>query len=120
MIDRWLKDSSAGRYDSDIEPTIPVARSKGARKRPRSKQVATGWNGMSDLSTTTWDGDMGMDYISGMDFVNTDISQCVDTVMTGMYTQPLERDVLRMIERDQQVSTNPTITIEARHKQVCS
>ena len=115
MIDRWLKNGSGG---SDIEPTIPQVTRNGARKRLQSKRLATGWNGMTD--TTTWDGDrdMGMDYISEMDFVNTDISQCVDTVMAGMYTQPLERDVLRMIERDQQVSTNPAITMEARHKQV--
>ena len=114
MIDKWLKDSSGGRYGSDIEPTIPLASSNGARKRQRSKHVATGRNGVTDTTG------MGLDYISGMDFVNTDISQCVDTVMAGMYTQPLEHDVLRMIDRDQQVSTNPAVTMEARHKQVCS
>jgi len=115
VIDRWLKNGSGG---SDVEPTIPLVSRNGARMRLQSKHLATGWNGVTDA--TTWDGDrdMGMDYISEMDFVNTDISQCVDTVMAGMYTQPLERDVLRMIERDQQISTNPAITMEARHKQV--
>jgi len=118
VIDRWLKDSRGESYSKDIEPTIPLVSRNGARKRLRSKHVTTGWNGVTD--GTTWDGDrdMGMDYISEMDFVNTDISRCVDTVMAGMYTQPLEHDVLKMIERDQQASTNPAITMEARHKQV--
>ena len=124
IIDEWLKDDiGAVKYGDSIAPSIPLTQKRTKTANTHSKRSNSRTHdrlSRDDLlvSSTEWNGDSGgTDYITGMDFVNTDISRCVEQVLAGMNTQPLEHDVLKMIE-GQQTSTNPAITMEMRHKQV--
>ena len=123
IIDEWLKDDTGVvKYGDATAPLIPLAQNRTKTTNSRSKRSNSKAHDQlaldSLLVSTEWNGDSeSTDYITGMDFVNTDISRCVEQVMVGMYAQPVEHDVLRMIE-SQQMTSNPTITMEMRHKQV--
>ena len=120
IIDEWLKDD---KYGDGMAPSIPLVQNRTKTTNSRSKRSNSKTRDQLDqdsvlVSSTEWNGDSSStDYITGMDFVNTDISRCVEQVMAGMYTQPVEHDVLKMIE-SQQTTSNPAITMEMRHKQV--
>ena len=91
---------------------------KSRNKRAKHETLSQPYNCDQLALPQEWNGDLeNTDYITGMDFVNTDISQCVEQVMAGMYTQPVERDVVKMIE-SQPATSNPAVTMEMRHKQV--
>ena len=119
IIDEWLKeDTEVVKYGDVNAPSTVLAQNRVKTTRSRNKRLKT--CDLDDLlvSHTNWNGDLeNTDYITGMDFVDTDISDCVQQVMAGMYTQPLECDVVKMIE-SQQATSNPAITMEMRHKQV--
>ena len=122
IIDEWLKDDiGVVKYGDGTAPLIPLAQNRTKTTNSRSKRSnskAHDQLAQDSLLSTEWNGDSeSTDYITGMDFVNTDISRCVEQVMAGMYTQPVEHDVWRMIE-SQQMTSNPAITMEMRHKQV--
>ena len=91
---------------------------KSRNKRAKNKTIHQPYSDDILALPKEWNGDLEKtDYITGMDFVNTDISHCVEQVMAGMYTQPVERDVVKMIGSQPAIS-NPAITMEMRHKQV--
>lgn len=124
IIDYWLRDDLGGANygDGNSPPHAPpdplLQNRKGRNKRVNNKTVRQPYNEDLVGLPKEWNGDLeNTDYITGMDFVNTDISHCVEQVMAGMYTQPVERDVLKMIESQPAIS-NPAITMEMRHKQV--
>ena len=124
IIDDWLKDDlGTTNYEgSNSPPHVPPSpllhNRKSRNKRAKNKTVHQPYNEDLLALPKEWNGDLeSTDYITGMDFVNTDISHCVEQVMAGMYTQPVERDVLKMIE-SRPATSNPAITMEMRHKQV--
>ena len=100
-------------------PRLPSQnRVKTQSKHAKSKAVRQLNNDDPLALSKEWNGGLeSKDYISGMDFVNTDISHCVEQVMAGMYTHPVEHDVLKMME-SQPTTSNPAVTMEMRHKQV--
>ena len=106
------------KYGDVNAPSTVLAQNRVKTTRSRDKRSKTCDLDNLLVSHTNWNGDSeNTDYITGMDFVDTDISDCVQQVMAGMYTQPLECDVVKMIE-SQQATSNPAITMEMRHKQV--
>lgn len=125
IIDEWLKDGlGAVKYEhSDAPPQSTRERVNTARrpnKESRNKTIDRLHNNDLLTSSTEWNGDSeNTDYISGTDFVNTDISHCVEQVMAGMFTRPLDSDILKMTESNWPTASNPAITMEMRHKQVC-
>jgi len=120
IIDDWLKDDLGvvNYTDTSSNTTLLPLSQKRVKVKTCHKRAHNTVNDNSLVLPTEWSGDLEKtDYITGMDFVNTDISQCVEQVMAGMYTRPVEHDVLRMVESQQTVS-NPVITMEMRHEQV--
>ena len=121
IIHDWLKDDSvAVNYEGGYTPPELPTQNRVKTKSKRAKNKAFKQLNNGDLSALPkeWNGDLeSRDYISGMDFVNTDISHCVEQVMAGMYTHPVEHDVLKMMESEPTTS-NPAVTMEMRHKQV--
>lgn len=119
IIDDWLKDDNLGavRYKDGGAPSssLPQYRVK-TRKGSNESSTDKSFSQLHNVDPLGVDFE-NTDYITGMDFVNTDISRCVEQVMAGMYTQPVEHDVLKMIKSHQTVN-NPAITMEMRHKQV--
>lgn len=111
-------DLGAVKYGDDNEPSIPLSQNRTKTTRTCHKRSGNKTNDHLLVSSTEWNGALeNTDYITGMDFVNTDISYCVEQVMAGMYMQPVEHDVVKMIE-SQRTTSNPAITMEMRHKQV--